>query len=224
MLKKIACNFLPALVLTLVFFHTAIAQTEKNVAYSILIDNTGSLRSQFNEVVRISKGIVEHIHQRGPVSLFNFRAQGDQRNPLAIITPGTEWSQDKELLERYIDGLFVVPGQTTLMDAINSVAGQISDNDASRGKIILLITDGEDRVSKIKEHQLITTLKESGIKVYAVGLVKELDKGGGFIRKAPKERAINFLTKITKETGGRVVFPKSEKDDVGGLLSELFIK
>lgn len=228
MLRKVTCNSLLTLMLTVVFFHTAIAQTEKKFASAILIDNTGSLRSQFPEVLAISKAMVERIHQRGPISLFNFRAQRDEKNRLAIISPGTEWSQDKYFLERYLDGLFIVPGQTTLRDAINSIAGQISakarlENDAFGEKFIFLITDGEDRMSNIKEKELIKTLQDSGIKVYAVGLVEELDKEGVFIPRASRDKAVNFLKKITKETGGRAVFPKSKKSDIGSLLEELFV-
>jgi len=114
------------------------------------------------------------------------------------------------------------------MDAINSVAEQVStkanlDKDTFGDKIIFLITDGEDTASTIKEKQLIKTLKESGIKVYAVGLIKELNNyEETLFHRSKRERAIGFLEKITKETGGRAVFPKSKKD-VSSLLNELFI-
>jgi hypothetical protein len=49
-----------------------------------------------------------------------------------------------------------------------------------------------------------------------------LDKEGGIFHKAPREIAVAFLEKITKETGGRAVFPKSKKTDVDKLLGELF--
>jgi uncharacterized protein YegL len=148
---------------------------------------------------------------------------------LAVIISGVEWSQDKPALDTYMDSLLIVPGQTTLMDAIHSMAEQLNtkanlDKDAFGEKVIYLITDGEERESRIKEKQLIQILKESGIRVYAVGLIKELNNVGGVIQKAPKEKAVSFLEKITKETGGRVVFPKSKKNDVRVLLNELFAK
>lgn len=229
MLRRIAFTFLPACLLALVLFQPAPAQHEKKIIYGILIDNTGSLRSQFDKVLMISKGIVEHAHQRGPISLFNFRSQGDVRNAVALITSGTEWSQDKDRLERYIDSLYVEPGQTTLLDAINSAAAQISakaqlDKDAVGDKILFIITDGEDRASHIRDKQLIKTLQENGIKVYAVGLTEELDRNNGFIRQGAKDKAVDFLKKIAEETGGRAVFPKSKKDGLSSLLSELFMK
>lgn len=216
------------LLLTLGLSHAAFAQNEKQAAHGILIDNTGSLRSQFPEVLLISKGIVGQTHPRGPVSLFNFRTDGDDRKPLAVVTAGSEWSQDRNFLERYVDSLYVVAGQTALKDAISHVAERVNaraslDTGAPGEKIIFLITDGEDRVSKIKEEQLLKMLKTSGIKVNAVGLTKELDHEGGLLHKSKRGKAVDFLEKLTKETGGRVVFATSRKD-AENLLKELFAK
>jgi Ca-activated chloride channel family protein len=85
-----------------------------------------------------------------------------------------------------------------------------------------VITDGEDRVSKMKEKQLIEKLRETGIKFYAIGLVTELDAESGLLNKSPKTKAAEFLKRAAKETGGRAVFPRSSKADVSSLLNELF--
>jgi uncharacterized protein YegL len=226
--KKIAARFLPALLLAVAVITTAQAQTEKKSASAILIDNTGSLRAQFSDVLSAGQGIVDETYKRGPVSIFNFVTKGEKRDALAVISSGSEWTQDRDALDDYLADLWVVAGQTTLMDAINSMAEQLNakvkeDKDAFGEKAIYLVTDGEERDSRIKEKQLIQNLKESGIKVYAVGLVTELGKEGGLVRKSSREEATSFLTKITKETGGRVVFAKS-KNDVNALLQELFAK
>lgn len=189
--------------LTLLLSNTVIAQNEKKIAYGILLDNTGSLRSQFSDVKMLGKRVVKHIHLNGSISLFNFMTQGSKKNPLAVVKSGVEWSQDKTILDGHIDTLAVETGQTTLLDAIYSIAENLNakvnlDKDAFAGKVIILLTDGEDRISKVKEKQLIQTLKESGIKVYAVGLVQELEIDGGFIRKNTKDKAVDFL----KTSGG----------------------
>lgn len=217
---------LSAIILTLIISNFASAQGEKKVAYGILIDNTGSLKTQFTQIRALGKGIVERIHRRGSVSLFNFTTMREKKLMRAVVSSGVEWSQDKDALDDYIDGLFVVPGQTALIDAIDSVAGQINakanlEKDSFAEKIIILITDGEDRMSKVKEKELIHGLKESGVKVYAVGLVGELSVESGLISRSKKEKAEKFLKRLASETGGRVVFPKSNKVDVDGLLSEL---
>lgn len=214
-----------AVFLILLLSNTVIAQNEKKIAYGILIDNTGSLKSQFSEIITLGKGVVKHVHQRGSISLFSFIRQSTKNAPLAVIKPGVEWSEDKSLLDRYIGNLAVEAGQTTLKDAIYSIAHNLNtkvnlDQDAYAGKVIILLTDGEDRVSRVKEKELIQVLKEGGIKVYALGLVQELDRDGGFIRRNPKDKAVDFLKKITKETGGRVIFPKAQTN-IDSLVREL---
>jgi len=150
--------------------------------------------------------------------VFNFIRQGE----LAVISSGVEWTQDKDLLDKQIDSLAVTAGRTTLLDSIHSIAEKTVLKAASdKDKIMILITDGEDRRSTIPAKELIRQLRENGFKVYAVGLVQDLDNKDGLIRRSSKERAIELLTTITKETGGRVVFPKSSKDNVDSLLSEL---
>jgi Mg-chelatase subunit ChlD len=201
MLGKIAPRVFAAILLTIVVCNPSLAQDEK-LSYGILIDNTGSLRTQLSDVLDIAKGFVDANYQRASISLFNFKSEGDRRNPVAVVTSGTGWTQDHGLLVDYLENLYIIPGQTTLKDAINAIAQELNargEADKDVHKRIVLISDGEDRVSKIKEKPLIKLLVESGIKVYAIGLTRELKDDGD---------AKSFLKKITTETGGRVIFPK----------------
>jgi Mg-chelatase subunit ChlD len=110
----------------------------------------------------------------------------------------------------------VIGGQTTLRDAIGVIADSF-EPDATGGvasqRVIILVTDGEDRTSKVSEKQLIQKLKDAHIRVYAVGLVEEL---GG-----KRSKAVDFLKSVTSQTGGRVVFPKSKTPDTQRILAEL---
>jgi von Willebrand factor type A domain-containing protein len=227
--KKTLIHLLALTVIGFVLAFPAAAQAEKQQLSGILIDNTGSMRTQFDIVVDVAKGIVERTSQRGPISLYPFKTLGKSPGSVAVISPDAMWSDDKEALENELDDLFVVPGQTKLMDAISSVAlelnAKVSENkDAYSGKVIFLVTDGEDRSSKISEKDLIKLLKDSGIQVFAVGLVNELDSVGGLISKPTRGRSVSFLQRITKETGGRAVFAKSKRDDPKSLLAGLFDK
>jgi hypothetical protein len=210
-------------------FVGAPAQTEKKEAFAIVIDNTGSLRTQFEIVIDVSKGIVQQTHERGPVSLFPFRSTGSNSDGLAVISSDADWSQDREALDSDLDDLYIVPGQTALRDGVGDVARQLNSKvdeakDAYSAKTLFLISDGEDRSSRISERDLIALLKESGIKVFAVGLVKDLDSEGGLLTKASQGKAVSFLEKIAKETGGRAVIAKSKRDDPQVLLKALFAK
>jgi Ca-activated chloride channel family protein len=220
-------NICAAFLLVLIFCDLSLAQNEKKVFYAVLIDNTGSLRTQFDYVKSLGKGVIEHIPQHGVISLFNFTTQGDVLNRTAVVTSGVPWTEDKTALDDFILGLTIRPGRTVLFDGIYSIAETLNnkanlDKDAPSVKIIIVITDGEDRVSKINDKLLIEKLKETGIKFYAIGLVSELDVEGGLINKSPKTKAVDFMKRAAKETGGRAVFPKSSKTELSSLINELF--
>src|SRR5204863_1072615 len=197
------------------------AAQEKKIAYGILLDNTGSMRSQFKIVNELGKAIVHQVHDHGPVSLFDFHSAGTGRGAKAVATLRLEASQDEQLLNRTIDNFYVEGGQTTLLDAIEFIEQALNQSAPDTNKVIVLITDGEDRTSTTDQKKLIKQLKEQKIAVFAVGLVQQLDNDSGLIRVSPRAKAIELLKSITKETGGRVVFPKSDQVQVEKALSEL---
>ena len=191
------------------------AQENKKIAYGILLDDTGSMRSQLEMVKEIGRGVVHQVHDHGPVSLFDFASQGLGRASRAVPTPRIEATQDEQLLNRTINNLYVQGGQTTLLDAIEFIGDSLDQESPDTNKVIILITDGEERSSKINQKQLIQKLKEHKTSVFAIGLVQQLDKS--------RSKAVDLLKLITKETGGRVVFPKPDRQDLQSLLAELAI-
>jgi hypothetical protein len=201
-------------------------QSEKKVAYGILIDNTGSLRSQFEDVLSLGKAVARHATQKGAVSVFNFTSPADRRNPLALISGGSDWSENADSLSSLIDDIYVLGGQTTLLDAIDSMSRNVNakvnqEKDVFSHGVVVLITDGENRESR-KESDLIKQLQKDGTRVFAIGLVKELGSSNPFGSKGKREKAENLLRKLTKETGGRVIFPDPRSMDADKLVSDLF--
>lgn len=204
----------PSLLLLLSLAGLCSAQDQKKISYAIFLDNSGSMRTQFDQVTSIGKAVMRQIHKRGPVSIFDFTSQGRLQDARAVVTPRLEASQDEGELEQTIDDLFVIGGQTTLLDAISVINDSFDQpNDASE-RVIILITDGEDRKSQITSATLIEKLKQSKTRVYAVGMVQKLSS---------RSKAENLLKNLTKETGGRVVFTNSNRDDLQRLIADLGI-
>jgi len=224
---KTVSRYLFSLIFLTLFFPILVsAQSEKKTGLAILIDNTGSMRGQLDNSLLLAKAVVENSGEKDFISVFHFETQSSGRNSFAAVTSKMEWNQNKNAVGSYIDNLWIVPGQTTLYDAIDFIA-KITNAKAEAEKFtekrIVLITDGEDRASKIKQTQLIEKLKEDSFKVYAFGLVEDLEGQGGFIGSSQQGKSSDFLKKITKETGGNVVFPKrKEKKFVTDLVKELF--
>ena len=172
------------------------------------------MRSQFDTVRSLARAIVHQVHDHGSVSIFNFDSSGTGPATRAVAVARIEHTQDEGLLNRTIEDLYIQGGQTTLLDAIKFMDERLRAQAGATDRIIVLITDGEDRVSSEKQQDLVRQLKDDKISVYAVGLVEELE--GGKSSKAKK-----LLTSLTKETGGNVVFPKGDRIDIQKVLAEL---
>jgi len=190
------------------------AQENKKIEYAILIDSTGSMRSQFAEVLQLGKAVAHQVHDHGPVSIFCFRGEGIGRSSRAVVTPLIERSQDEDLIDRTIESVYIEGGQTTLLDAVEGMAERLTQSPAAGAKVIIMITDGEDRVSEKNRKEVLAKLKENKTSVYAIGLVEQLESG-------KRSKATDLLKSLTKETGGRVIFPKSDKLEIQNLLTEL---
>lgn len=193
-----------------------LAQQNKKLEYAILVDTTGSMRSQFDGERTLAKAIVHDVHDHGPVSIFSFDSEGVGRGSRAVPAARVEHTQDEGLLNRTIDGLYIQGGQTTLLDAIQLMVERLRAQPEATDRIIVLITDGEDRVSAENQKELIRKLKENRTSVYAIGLVRELESG-------KRSKATDLLKSLTAETGGRAVFPKSNTTDIQSLLVELAV-
>ena len=201
--------------LTLATSALTIAQDKPKTSYGLLLDSTGSMRSQFGTVLEIGKAVVHQTVAHGPISIFNFESQGIGRESKAVPVLRIEQSQDEARLNRTIDGLYLEGGQTTLLDAIQFISDRLQEWAPDSEKVIVVVSDGEDRVSKVKSKDLIQQLKERQIKVFAVGLVRELES-----EKRPK--ATKLLTTLTGETGGRAVLPKGSVN-IQDVVKELAI-
>ena len=191
-----------------------VAQDNQKLEYGILADTTGSMRSQFGVVSVLAKAIVHQVRDHGPISIFSFDSSGMGPGSRAMAVARIEHTQNEDLLNRTIDNLYVQGGQTTLLDAIKFMDERLRAQAGATDRIIILITDGEDRVSTEQQQDLVRQLKDDKISVYAIGLVRELEGG-------KHSKAIKLLTSITNETGGRVVFPKGNRIEIQRVLAEL---
>src|SRR5262249_40685804 len=126
-----------------------------------------------------------------------------------------EFTPNKDLLLDAVDNLYVEGGQTAVIDGIYLAAEHTSEYNKKgsegdrRRRALIVVTDGEDRKSYYNETQLFQRLREDDVQIFIIGFVNELDADKGFIRKSPKEKAVNLLNKIASETGGRVYYPQS---------------
>jgi len=193
---------------------------EVPISYGMAVDNSGSMRSQIDKVIEAAKILV------------NTNKEGDETFVVRFIDSSKietlqDFTADKEKLSDALEGMWIEGGQTAIIDAVylaaERIAGYKKGDDLSdrRRRALIVVTDGEDRSSYYKLDQLFAKLREEDVQIFAIGFVNELDKDGGLIRKSTKEKAVDLLNRLAKETGGRAFFPNSvsELNDIAREIS-----
>ncbi len=180
---------------------------EVPISYGLAVDTSASLRSQIQSVIDAGKTIVNSNKPGDETFLVRF-VSSDK------IQTEQDFTSSKDLLMDALDNLFVEGGQTAVIDAVYLSAEHVSeykkgDDSDRRRRALIVITDGEDRSSFYKQEQLFARLREEDVQIFVIGFVNELDKEAGFIRKSPRDKAVNLINKLASETGGRAFFPES---------------
>jgi Ca-activated chloride channel homolog len=195
------------------------SKAEVPTNYSLVIDNSGSLRAQLEKVIEASKIIVGTNRTDDETSVIRFVSS----DKIEILQ---DFTADKTEINDALDNLFVEGGQTAIIDAVYLAAEKVTEYEKREGndrkrRALILVSDGEDRDSYYKEAQLFELLRETDVQIYVIGFVGELSKEGGFISKSPQAKAKAFLERLATETGGKSYFPASigELDSIATNIS-----
>ena len=180
---------------------------EVPITYGLAVDTSGSLRSQLQSVIDAAKAIV-NSNKRGDETFIESFISSDK------IETIQDFTANKELLMDGLENLYVEGGQTAVIDGVYLAAEHVAeykkgDQSDRRRRALIVITDGEDRNSFYKPEQLFSRLREEDVQIYVIGFIRELDRDAGFIRKSPREKAVNLINRLAADTGGRAFFPDS---------------
>lgn len=195
------------------------SKSEVPTNYSLVIDNSGSLRQQIEKVIEAGKIIINTNRPDDETSIVRF-VSSDKIEIQQDFTPS------KSDLFDALDDLYIEGGQTAIIDAVYLAAERVDNYEKSRNpndfkrRALILVTDGEDRDSFYKEPQLYQLLHESDVQIFVIGFVNELSKEGGFISKSPQGKAKAFLERLATETGGKVYFPNN-LSELSGIAQEI---
>ncbi|HEX8772428.1 MAG TPA: VWA domain-containing protein [Pyrinomonadaceae bacterium] len=190
------------------------------ISYGLAVDNSGSMRSQIDKVIEAGK------------ILINTNKPGDETFLVRFIDSEKietmqDFTADKERLFDGLDSMYIEGGQTAIVDAVYLAAERVAtykkgnDLNDRRRRALVVVTDGEDRSSYYRLDQLFAKLREEDVQIFVIGFVNELDKEGSIIRKSPKDKAVDLINRLAKETGGRAFFPTSlsELNDIAREIS-----
>lgn len=193
---------------TITFF----SAEELPLTYTLVVDNSGSLRAQLDYIVRAARNIIASNRPGDEASLVRFVGANN-------IQLQQDFTSDPEALLAAADNLYVEGGQTAIVDAIRFSHQRITRH-ASAGerasahrRALILITDGEDRDSFYRQEQLFSQLRETDVQIFVIGLASDRSRRAG-------RRATEFLERIAAETGGHAFFPRSPAE-MQAISSEL---
>lgn len=171
------------------------------IDYAIAIDTSASLKPVLGSVLDAVKLIIDN--NRPSDEIFIERFVSSDR-----IETAQDFTADKELLLAARKQMRIEGGQSAVIDGLYMAV----DHTAKHGvkeqrKAVVLFTDGEDRSSFYTVEKLVKLLHETHVQVFVIGIVTNLDKEGGLIRRSPRIKAEELLTTIAKESRGRLFLP-----------------
>jgi Ca-activated chloride channel family protein len=196
------------------------ARDARPLSFALAIDSSGSLRTQHGQVIEAGR---KFIRSTGP---------GDEGFVMRFVDNDhievlQDYTSNKTDLLDSLDDIFPEQGATAFVDAVYLAAEKISQHKKATGdethrRVLVLVTDGDDRGSFYKADKLFKLLRESDVQIFAIGLVDELDKEdqGSIFPRKPRKHAVALLDRLASETGGRVYYPGSP-DEVSKAVSDL---
>jgi Ca-activated chloride channel family protein len=188
---------------------TLFMNKEIPLRYGLLIDTSGSMRSQIYQVLNAAGRIV--LSNRPSDETFLVRFVSSDK-----IYVEMEPTSNKTALLKALEGFYVEGGSSAVVDAVYLGAQKLAekkDTGELRRRILILVTDGEDRLSFYKQDKLFELLGANNIQVFTVALTNDLQAGS-------RDKAMKLLTRLALDTGGRTYFPTS-KTDVERIAGEI---
>src|SRR5688572_16763135 len=145
---------------------------ERPVDCVLLIDASGSFKTLIISALEAAKLFINNRRPDDQIAIARFVSSD-------VIENTQEFTADNQVLLKGLDSIYLEYGQSAVVDALylgaDYVAKHNKGNDGRR-KVVVIITDGEDRNSYYSQEKLTKLLRETGVQVFILGLVVELNK------------------------------------------------
>ena len=194
---------------------TYFAKKQNAFNVGLVVDNTGSMRSQLDTVISAGATFVGNIRPQDKVFILRFVG----REKIEILQ---ELTADKQRLNNGLGNLYVEGGRSAVIDALYLSANEILKYEKADKTIrhaLILISDGEDRDSFYDQKQLLKLFEGSDTQIFTIGLA------GQFHDSKSKATSKNFINQIALETGGAAFFVNGKQPELvaalKGILTEL---
>lgn len=156
----------------------------------LLVDNSLTLRADIEKLEQAAREFAYEIYEGDKLLIVGYDEQAE------IVA---DWTDDAKSIETSLK-LFRKKGQPHLFDAASAVLEQALRTAPGQKKVIVVISDGLDRGSKMSFEKILAELQRLDITVYAV---QAQDRTRGAIRRdVPKPKQV--IDKLVEGTGGAI--------------------
>lgn len=175
-----------------------VSREEVPVSVGFVIDTSGSMRSRLQTVSDATLGLIKQLRDDDEGFLAQFKAEPE------LVQ---DFTADKRELEDAVGELFT-SGGTALLDAIIATADYAHEKGQRRRKALIIVSDGLEKNSSVKEKEVMEAIKEDEVQIYLVGFIDEEESDKGLFGKSSGKKAKELLSRLAEDSGGRAFFPK----------------
>ncbi len=156
----------------------------------LLVDNSLTIRAEVEKLEKAAREFAYEIYEGDKLLIVGYDEEAE------VVS---DWTDDAKAIEASLK-LFRKKGQPHLFDAANAVLEQALRSAPGQKHVMVVISDGLDRGSKISFEKTLSELQRLNIMVYAV---QAQDRTRGAIRRdVPKPKQV--IDKLVEGTGGAI--------------------
>jgi Mg-chelatase subunit ChlD len=170
-------------------------QEDPPITMCILIDSSGSMRDKRAAVKAAALALVQASRPRDEVCVVDFNDE-----VYSDLPHGADFTSDIAEMEEALTHMDS-RGGSAMRDAVGMAIDHVEQRAHNDRKVLVLVTDGNDNSSTTSQEQLLGKVKNSGVRVYCIGLLSE---------DHPRETEANrrALGQLAEASGGLVYYPE----------------
>lgn len=190
---------------------TYFAEKESSLNLSLVIDNTGSMRTKLDEILFAGSVLIANLRPQDEATAIRFV---DSSN----IEVKQEWTSNKDKLRSALENMYVSGGQSAVLDAVYLAADATlkhAGEDKSKRYAIVLISDVEERASYYKYDEVLKLFKDTDLQVFILSYGEDAPE--------MKNQAVKLGNRLALDTGGTIhnLARKHSREDLIEALKKL---
>jgi Ca-activated chloride channel family protein len=193
---------------------TFFAREPSPLTYSLVVDNTGSMRTVLDPVLRAGESIVAGRGGSDEMSVVRFVT----RDRIELMQ---DFTRDRNALTAALEEMYIEGGETALLEAVRvaaeAVVARAPGDD--RRRALVVITDGGERDPRAKLDEVLTYLRRHDVAVFVFGLTETLGSDAFSQVKGGRRKSRELLDTLARETGGHAVYPKRPSEFDAAVLA-----